>query len=59
MGHAHDSMSDQTVGHLFHESAITSAFYLDMLEHFMFPQITADTGGLIFTQDTALAQFVL
>jgi hypothetical protein len=46
-------MSDRTVGpFIFHESTITSAVCLDMLENFVFPQI-AEVDGLIFQQDGA------
>jgi hypothetical protein len=47
-------MSDRIVGpfFFFHESTITSAVYLVMLENFVFPQI-AEVDGLIFQQDGA------
>jgi hypothetical protein len=50
-------MSDRIVGpFFFHESTITSAVYLDVLENFVFPQI-AEVDGLIFQQDGAPPHF--
>jgi hypothetical protein len=50
-------MSDRIVGPLFfHESTITSAVYLDVLENFVFPQI-AEVDCLIFQQDGAPPNF--
>jgi hypothetical protein len=41
------NMSNRIVGpFFFHESTITSAVYLDMLQNFVFPQI-AEVNGLI------------
>jgi ribosomal protein S18 acetylase RimI-like enzyme len=52
-----DIMSGRIVGpFFFHESTITSAVYLDMLENFVFPQI-AEVDGLIFQQDGAPPHF--
>jgi hypothetical protein len=66
MEHVHDSsrvnmwcgiMSGRIVGpFVFHESTITSAVCLDMLENFVFPQI-AEVDGLIFQQDVAPPHF--
>jgi hypothetical protein len=42
-------------GPISHESTITSAVYLDMLENFVFPQIVAEVNGLNFRQDGAPA----
>jgi hypothetical protein len=50
-------MLDRIVGpFFFHESTITSAVYLDMLENFVFPQI-AEVDSLIFQQDGAPHHF--
>jgi hypothetical protein len=52
-------MSDQIVGLFsFHERTIMSAFYLNILENFMFPQTVAEAEGPIFKKDGAPAQFV-
>jgi hypothetical protein len=54
-----DSMSDRIVGpFFFHESTITSAVYLDMLEISVFSQIVvAEVDDLIFQEDCAPACF--
>jgi hypothetical protein len=50
-------MSDRIVGpFFFHESTITGAVYLDMLQNFVFPQ-TAEVDSLIFQQDGAPPYF--
>jgi hypothetical protein len=55
MENVRDSMSDRIVGHFFHESAITSVVYLDMLDKFVFPWIVVEVDDLIFQQDGAQA----
>jgi hypothetical protein len=50
-------MSDRIVGpFFFHESTITSAVHLDILQNFVFPQ-TAEVDCLIFQQDGAPPHF--
>jgi hypothetical protein len=51
-------MSDRISGlFLFHESTITSAVYLDMLENCVFPQIVTEVDGFIFQENGAPANF--
>jgi hypothetical protein len=59
MEHVCHSMSEQTVGHSFHESTVTIAVNLDILENFMFPRIVDKFDGLIFQQVNSPDNFLV
>jgi hypothetical protein len=56
MEHVRSSISDRIFGP-FHESIITSAVYLDILENSVLPHVVAEVDCLIYQTDGALAHF--